>query len=47
LLRKRGVTIRKTVDTFIATFCIHYDFTLLHDDRDFESFVKHLNLRVL
>jgi predicted nucleic acid-binding protein len=45
ILRKRGVTIRKTVDTLIATRCIESDFALLHCDRDFEPFVTHLGLR--
>lgn len=46
-LRRLGVTIRKTIDTFIATRCIESGFRLLHDDRDFEPFVKHLGLRVV
>ena len=45
-LRKLGVTIRKTIDTLIATRCIESGYTLLHDDRDFDPFVKHLGLRV-
>jgi len=45
LLRTRGVTIRKTIDTLIATFCIDRGFPLLFSDRDFEPFVQHLNLR--
>lgn len=47
LLRKKGVTIRKTIDVIIATNCIEYGFPLLHADRDFEPFVLHLGLRVL
>lgn len=46
LLRDRGVTIRKTIDTLIATYCIENRMTLLHADRDFEPFVRHLGLRV-
>jgi predicted nucleic acid-binding protein len=46
-LRKRGVTIRKTIDTMIATRCIESGYDLLHSDRDFDPFVKHLGLRVL
>lgn len=46
-LRALGVTIRKTIDTIIATRCIHDGFTLLHSDRDFEPFVRHLGLRVV
>lgn len=44
-LRALGITIRKTIDTVIATRCIASDLALLHADRDFEPFVKHLGLR--
>lgn len=44
-LRKLGVTVRKTIDTVIATRCIESGYDLLHDDRDFDPFVKHLGLR--
>jgi predicted nucleic acid-binding protein len=47
VLRKAGVTVRKTVDTIIATWCIENGFDLLHSDRDFEPFMKHLGLRVV
>jgi len=46
-LRKRGVTVRKTIDTMIATRCIESGYDLLHSDRDFEPFVRHLGLRVV
>jgi predicted nucleic acid-binding protein len=46
-LRTRGVTVRKTVDTIIATRCIEDQLTLLHCDRDFDPFVEHLGLRTL
>jgi len=46
-LRKRGVTVRKTIDTVIATRCIESGYDLLHDDRDFDAFAKHLGLRVV
>lgn len=46
-LRKAGVTVRKTIDTVIATRCIESGYDLLHSDRDFEPFVKHLGLRVV
>lgn len=46
-LRTLGVTIRKTIDTVIATRCIIDKHTLLHCDRDFEPFVQHLGLRSL
>ena len=45
-LRRRGVTVRKTIDTIIATKCIETGFPLLHCDRDFEAFVP-LGLQVL
>lgn len=45
LLRALGVTVRKTIDTVIATRCIESDFKLLYSDRDFDPFVQHLGLR--
>jgi predicted nucleic acid-binding protein len=45
-LRRRGVTVRKTIDTIIATRCIEDGHVLLHNDRDFDPFAKHLGLRV-
>jgi hypothetical protein len=47
VLRKLGVTVRKTIDTVIATRCIRDGFDLLHSDRDFEPFTKYLGLRVV
>ncbi len=44
-LRTLGITVRKTIDTLIATCCIEHDFALLYSDRDFEPFVAHLGLR--
>jgi predicted nucleic acid-binding protein len=44
-LRALGVSIRKTLDTVIATRCIESGYALLHSDRDFDPFVKHLGLR--
>ena len=44
-LREHGVTIRKTIDTLIATRCIENGLTLLHADRDFLPFVEHLGLK--
>jgi len=46
LLRKNGVTIRKTADIIIGTFCIEHDLPLLHNDRDFEPMEKYLGLHV-
>lgn len=44
-LRARGVTIRKTIDTLIATRCIKNRYRLLCSDRDFAPFMVHLGLR--
>jgi predicted nucleic acid-binding protein len=44
-LRKMGITIRKTIDTVIATRCIESGIELLHADHDFDPFVQHLGLR--
>ncbi len=44
-LRTRGITVRKTIDTLIATRCITDDIPLLYSDRDFDPFVEHLGLR--
>lgn len=44
LLRKKGITVRKTVDVVIATFCIEQKLPLLFSDKDFNPFVKHLGL---
>ncbi len=46
-LRARGVTVRKTIDMIIGTFCIERGHQLLHDDRDFDPMVAHLGLAVL
>jgi predicted nucleic acid-binding protein len=46
-LRKRGITIRKTIDVMIATFCIAENHTLLFSDKDFIPFVQHLRLKAV
>lgn len=46
-LRERGRTVRKTVDCWIATFCLLHGHTLLHNDRDFDVFEQELGLSVL
>ncbi|HEX4809073.1 MAG TPA: PIN domain nuclease [Bryobacteraceae bacterium] len=46
-LRRLGVTARKTIDVVIATRCIESGYALLHNDRDFDPFAKHLGLRVV
>jgi hypothetical protein len=45
LLRQRGITIRKTIDVMISTFCIRNGHILLHGDRDFAPMAEHLGLR--
>lgn len=46
-LRTRGVTVRKTIDCFIATFAIAEGHALLHADSDFEPFETYLGLQVV
>lgn len=43
-LRKKGITIRKTADVIIATYCIEHGMPLLFSDKDFKPFVQHLQL---
>lgn len=45
-LRRNGITVRKTIDVLIATFCIHNDFELIHNDRDFDGMEGTLGLKV-
>ncbi|MGL5836336.1 MAG: type II toxin-antitoxin system VapC family toxin [Waterburya sp.] len=44
ILRKQGITIRKTNDVIIATFCLENDYSLLFSDKDFIPFVKHFGM---
>lgn len=46
-LRAQGYTVRKTIDCLIATFCLRNGHSLLHNDRDFDSFEKFLGLPVI
>jgi predicted nucleic acid-binding protein len=46
-LRRRGSTVRRTVDVIIGTFCLERGHALLHDDRDFDPFAMHLGMRVV
>lgn len=46
-LRRRGRTVRKTIDCVIATFCIRAGYSLLHRDRDFDAFEEFLKLSVV
>jgi predicted nucleic acid-binding protein len=45
-LRKKGITVRKTIDMIIGTFCIENDFELIHNDRDFDPLEKYLGLKI-
>ncbi len=45
-LRGKGLTIHKTIDLLIGTFCLHNDLPLLHADRDFDVMQRELGLRV-
>ena len=47
MLRKRGFTVRKTIDCLIAVFCIRNGHSLLHRDRDFDAFEQELELSVV
>jgi len=44
-LRKKGITVRKTIDSIIATYCIENNLPLLHSDKDFQPFHQHLKLK--
>ena len=43
-LRSLGITVRKAIDTLIATSCIEKGLALLYSDKDFDPFVEHLGL---
>ena len=44
-LRRKGITVRKTIDAIIATYCIENKHSLLHSDKDFQPFHEHLKLK--
>jgi hypothetical protein len=46
-LRKKGVTVRKTIDVIIGTYCIENKTLILHDDQDFIPMKKHLGLKAV
>ncbi|MFO1159564.1 MAG: PIN domain nuclease [Reyranellaceae bacterium] len=46
-LRARGITVRRTIDMIIGTFCLAGGHALLHDDRDFDPLATHLGLQVV
>jgi predicted nucleic acid-binding protein len=45
-LRKRGITLRKTIDVIIGTFCIENNVALMHSDKDFDPMENHLGLKI-
>lgn len=47
VLRARGITVRKTIDMLIATFCMERGHLLLHSDRDFDPIAEHLGLEIV
>lgn len=46
-LRQKGITIRKTIESLIAMYCIENDHELLHNDSDFDGYEEHLGLRIV
>ena len=46
MLRSKGITIRKTPDLIIGTYCMEHGHSLLHADRDFDPMAEHLGLRI-
>ena len=46
-LRKKGITVRKTIDIIIGTFCINENIPLLHDGKDFEPMSEYLSLKTI
>jgi len=46
LLRSKGITVRKTMDVLIGTFCAENNFELLHYDRDFTLMAQHIGLAI-
>lgn len=47
MLRRNGVTIRKTIDVLIATFCIEHHFPRLYNDRDYNLMEPVLGLQIV
>ena len=46
-LRQKGLTVRKTIDSLIATYCVENNHDLLHTDTDFDFYETYLGLRVI
>ncbi len=47
LLRSKGVTVRKTIDVLIGTFCAEHGFGIVHSDSDFDLMAPHIGLQVI
>ena len=47
LLRSKGVTVRKTIDVLIGTFCAEHGLQIVHHDSDFDLMAKHIGLHIL
>ena len=47
LLRSKGVTVRKTIDVLIGTFCVEHGFQLVHNDSDFNLMASHIGLKII
>jgi len=46
-LRQQGITVRKTIDTMIATYCIEHELSLLHSDKYFQPFQQFTGLQIV
>jgi len=46
-LRQQGITVRKTIDTMIATYCIEHELSLLHSDKYFQPFQQFMGLQIV
>jgi predicted nucleic acid-binding protein len=47
VLRRRGITVRKTIDLPIGTWCIENRRRLLHNDSDYRPMARHRGLMEL
>jgi predicted nucleic acid-binding protein len=47
LLRSKGITVRKTIDVLIGTFCAEHGLQIIHHDSDFDLMAKHIGLKIL
>ena len=47
LLRSKGITVRKTIDVLIGTFCVEHGFQIVHSDSDFTLMAPHIGLNII